>query len=293
MTFIPTIIVSVIIATALSIIYLSRYSIDIDDNSSLMRFTPLVILSIWFTTGITSYSLLEFDRFILDFSDIYEALQNHGFIVFSLKAFVACTAICIAWHRSKVVDYQNKVTSASNDISNFYSIKEHFFDLLTKYENEKIKSFSYIPEKYQNKLFFRLFENPHKSNYTINSNFKTHFKIITDVINQAYIDIYACNIDESLGYSNAIEAINTQLIYLGIETEHMMNTDQEIFSIRIMNRLMILSDLEIAINSLPIQKKFKEEFKTFRDDIDSQIGCSASVFQTKITQDLLTEQATQ
>ena len=241
------------------IVYLAK--VNINESSSFIKFPPFIVLSLLSLECIIFYSLIEFDRIILDPSDAYDAIKRHGFIEIILKVFIAGAAICIAWHRSLITGRQIDIQIESNNISNFYDIRSHFMSLLPEGEN-KISSIKHINNQ-KNILFISLFKNPQKNIYSINDKFKSCFE---NILNQfQYAQIAFNNMEEDAS-DNLLDSISIELNNIGIsfDTTNLSNDVGYIRNLYFLHQ--VFSYVENIIYSLPIDDKYRSEITKIRDD---------------------------
>jgi hypothetical protein len=133
-------------------------------TASLIRFTPLLI-------SIYIFILLNF-KYIYDeclpiesdsIKEAYSALKHHPFLVSCLQFFGVIIALIIGYHRSLISQQQVTLQRNSNNISNFYSIKEHIISDLESNLTPKLIEKSLSISKDQ--VFRSLFTDPSEGNY--------------------------------------------------------------------------------------------------------------------------------
>jgi hypothetical protein len=162
-------------------IYLRKHQSDVDKNASLMAFPPFLAVICLSPLLINLYAIFEFDTLIFNPSDAYAALEKHGFISLILKCFVAGTAICIAWHRSLVTEYQNKMKRESDNLTNYLSLQELCIELLYK-ETDKANVFG---NKNLCRAFFNnIFNDPAHGDYSPKEDTFLHFHKINDLLKE-------------------------------------------------------------------------------------------------------------
>lgn len=240
---------------ALAIALVNKYKSKINEDSSFIKFPPFILLLFFSLDALVTYSYIEFKTIIIDPSDAYNAIEKHGFIGAVLKTFIAGTAICIAWQRSLVVDYQNKMTRESNNISNYYSLQEHCYEVLNSSQYiPLIKS----PYTLNNNSFYNaIFLNPSAGLYTPNPRLEEiNDTLCSLIINQNKED------DISKIMTHAIAAYNTLNLAIGINVDLSIGLPPEINDpaelIRSISlRFRIITEVT---RNLPISSESRREF---------------------------------
>jgi hypothetical protein len=136
---------------------------DATELNSLMKFPPFPFSIFTFFWLLLLYLAIEINPLLLSPRAAFKALDQHGFISFLFKCFIASSAIIIAWHRSLTSDKQIKLQVSSNNISNYYSIQEHIKDDITN--NATSINLKYLELGNSQNLFNFLFTNPSEGNY--------------------------------------------------------------------------------------------------------------------------------
>jgi hypothetical protein len=95
------------------------------ESDSLMKFPPFAFSIFTFFWLLFLYLTIEINSSPLSPRDAFKALDQHEFISFLFKCFIASSAIIIAWHRSIISSIQIKLQTSSNDMTNFYSLQKH------------------------------------------------------------------------------------------------------------------------------------------------------------------------
>lgn len=270
------------------------------NKKSLVLFPPFIYMTYAFLSIILVYAVIEFDTFILDPSEAFAALENHGFIAAVLKFFVAGAAICIAWQRSEVSEIQINMQNKSNNISNFYSIFEHIGKNFLHY-SDSLKSEHIDITKYET-LSNYIFFDPTNGEFDPSNNYLLSISKLSTSAQKLTHDFYSIqhliNRPESpdlnsqieqYGLSNIIHSIritnkddpevlnilnsinDEQKIIFELTLELIkscgLTTNRDFFvsrlnSIKYLDIVSNISDYVFAlINSLPIDKSCKAKYK--------------------------------
>jgi HJR/Mrr/RecB family endonuclease len=305
------ILISAAVAFIVLVLVAKYLSKPITKSLNITAYLPLMVIFLVWLVANSTFITMEFhssNQSLIE-NILRDLFKSPELINFN-KIIIAISAIFIAIHRFTVLNQLNdelkervkndnkeqsnrdNLQIESQNMSNFYDIRKHFLEILNELEDKKTSNAPYIPSKHYSSFFLKLFIKPQNSNYSLNPEFKDCFKNIVEVIDRIYFDIYACNIDETLGCDDAIQYINYQLLHIGIEVDHIKDDREGVLLNRVYNRFLILNDLEDAIFSLPINRRFTEEFSDFKTDIKIQISSIVNEFQLKRNSDKLEKQAT-
>jgi hypothetical protein len=262
----------IILAVSLFIYFrVKKYLSSSESSESLFAFLPFIYSLMTFPTIALLYCSLEITPYYINLQKIFSALEKHTFLSFWLKCFIASSAIIIAWHRSIVNDIQIKMQTDVNRLTNFYDTKKHFFELLPAPTKDTYEIIPTIEKSNHNKFYFNFFKNPQESDYSLSDNFKKCFSNILSTVEFTYSRIDGDISNESIEYTRAIDTFNYELKKIGIDATRTLYQNDEPFSLSLVDRFMILKVLEGTLNSLPINNKFKTEFKDFKDFIDNKL----------------------
>lgn len=214
-------------------------------DSNIAKFLPLQVLVVGYliltvlyivtVTGLPAEWNLQY---------IHGALGNHPFLTDILKGFLALSAVAIAWQRSIATEYQIKLQTNSNRISDYYNIKEHFYSQM-KLISQKNNIVS-IKESNIEVIFSNIFRNPVELDFSCTEEFED--AILTFMLK--YPKKSSFEKLEQLSFSRGER-------YRSIYSSKTKKTKN---STEMLEVMLQLQDYFNAIGNLPISSKEKNSF---------------------------------